>query len=301
MQSQIKLLMSGVSKMNNIGIFKAHAHPYYQLNHILRGEYEFKIDGRTYHAGVGDTVLVPMNSVHSIALKQGDSGYYFEVKFSTFSKHDKDICDDADILMKNDQFSATLMKEIFDEDENITSLSEEIKMTYLYAILYKLSAAARREKNAPSKYIEVASYSEPVRDIIRFLENNYAGHLTLDDIVKETQLQKSSLCSRFKRETNVTVFECLMIIRVRKAVELLSYTDMSLAQISASTGFVNLTHFNRVFTKHVMIPPGQFRKHLASQNLYWNDATEIGRKSHIAAAALGNRKIDVSRSLTHLE
>ena len=294
MQNQIKLLMSGVSKMNQTGIFKAHAHPYYQLNHILRGEYEFKIDGQTVQAGVGDTILIPMNHTHSIALKSGDSGYYFEVKFTTFSKQDKDICDDAELLVKDDQFSAAVMREIFEEDENNTSSSEEIKITYLYAILYKLSAGARRRKNAPSKYIEVALYSESVKDIIRFLENNYARHLTLDDIVRETQLQKSSLCSRFKRETNVTVFECLMIIRVRKAVELLSYTDLSLAQISEATGFVSLTHFNRVFTKHVMIPPGQFRKHLASQNLYWNDATKLGPKSHIAAAALENRKIDFS-------
>lgn len=297
MQSQIKLLMSGVSKMNSTGVYKAHSHPYYQLNHILRGEYVFLIDGKSYQVGVGDTVLIPVSSKHSITLTSGDSGYYFEIKFSTFSRHDKEICDEAELLVKDDQFSAALMKEIFDEDENDTSLSEEIKLTYLYAILYKLSAKSRREKSIPSKYIEVAAYSEPVRDIIRFLENNYEKHLTLDDIVNETSLQKSSLCSRFKRETDVTVFECLMIIRVRKAVELLSYTDMSLAQISEATGFVNLTHFNRVFTKHVMIPPGQFRKHLASQNLYWNDATALGSTSHIAAAALGNRKIDFSAAL----
>lgn len=294
MQTQIRLLMSGISKMNQTGIFKAHAHPYYQLNHILRGDFEFKIGEQSYCVGVGDTILVPMNSVHSIAQQQGDSGYYFEVKFSTFSKRDKDICDDAAILVKDDRFSATLLQEIFEEDENVTALSEEIKTTYLYAILYKLSAESRRKKNAPSKYIEVALYSEPIQNIIRFLESNYAEHLALDDIVKETKLQKSSLCSRFKRETNVTIFESLMIIRVRKAVELLSYTDMTLAQVSDATGFVNLTHFNRVFTKHVMIPPGQFRKHLASQNLYWNDATEIGQKSHIAAAALENKKIDFS-------
>ena len=56
-------------------------------------------------------------------------------------------------------------------------------------------------------------------------------------------------------ETSLTIFECLMVIRVRKAAELLTFTGMSLAEISCETGFVNLTHFNRVFTKHVMIPP----------------------------------------------
>ena len=78
MNNQIKILMAGVSKMNREGKYKAHRHPFYQLNHILLGEYDFEIDGRVYHANVGDTVLVPKNSVHSITLTSQGAGYYFE-------------------------------------------------------------------------------------------------------------------------------------------------------------------------------------------------------------------------------
>ena len=292
MQKEIQILMSGVSKMNLTGTFKAHKHPYYQLNHVLRGRFDYVIDGRTYSVREGDTVLVPMNSVHSITLTEGHCGYYFEIKFSTFSLYDKDLCDGAGVVQEQDQFSPKLMKEIFDEDEHPVEWSGEVRTTYLYAILYHMSARARRERSVPSKYIEVEPYSESVRTIIRFLEDHYAEHLSLDDIVRETALKKSTLCGRFKQETNMTVFECLMIIRIRKAVELLSFTEMSLAQISAVTGFVSQTHFNRVFTKHVMIPPGQYRRHLASQDLYWKDATGFKKASPIAAAALENTKIN---------
>lgn len=278
--------------MNPAGAFKTHRHPYYQLNHILRGAYDYIIDSKTYRVGVGDTILVPVNSAHSITQVEGEAGYYFEIKFSTFSAHDKEICDDAGIVLHGDEFSPKLMKAIFNEDEHPTPRSEEIKITYLYALLYQLSARGRQEKSVPSKYIEVEPYSEPIRAIIRFLEDHYAKHLTLDDIVEETPLKKSALCGRFKQETSMTIFECMMIIRIRKAVELLSFTELSLAQISQMTGFVSLTHFNRVFTKHVMIPPGQYRKHLASQNLYWKDAVEMEKASPIAAAALGNKKIN---------
>jgi AraC-like DNA-binding protein len=295
MENRIKILMSGVSKMNPAGAFKAHRHPYYQLNHILRGVYDYMVDSRIYRVGEGDTVLIPMNRAHSITQVEGEAGYYFEVKFSTFSSRDKEICDEAGIVLRADDFSPKLMKEIFDEDEHPVASSEEIKTTYLYALLYKISAKGRRMKSIPSKYIEVEPYSEPIRDIIRFLEDNYAKHLSLDDIVKETTLKKSALCGRFKQETSMTIFECMMIIRIRKAVELLSFTELSLAQISEMTGFVSLTHFNRVFTKHVMIPPGQYRKHLASQTLYWNDAVAIENASPIAVAALENTKINFAQ------
>jgi AraC-type DNA-binding domain-containing proteins len=218
------------------------------------------------------------------------------MKFSTLSKSDKEMCEDIGILARGDDFSAKLLKEIFEENENLTPSSDEIMVTYLYSILFKLTAESRRRKHTPSKYIEVASYSAPVKDTIRFLENNFANQLALDDIVEQTNVKKSYLCSLFKQETSITIFECLMIIRIRKAVELLTYTDLSLAQISQSTGFVNLTHFNRVFTKHMFLPPGQFRKHIESQGFYWKDFNARENASPIAVAAFEGKKLVLTAS-----
>ncbi len=277
----------------NAGVtYKPHTHPFHQLNHIVRGSYQFTVGGRTFTAGVGDTILIPANCVHTFTQTGCETGYYLEVKFSSFSKGLMEMCSDVGILVQNDNFSGKLLKEILDESNNSTPESEKIMVTYLYAILFQLTKKTRREKNTSSKYIEVSAYSAPVRNTIRFLEDNYKERLSLDDIVAHASLKKSYLSSLFKKETTVTIFECLMIIRVRKAVELLSYTNLPLAQISKETGFVNITHFNRVFSKHVMIPPGQFRKYLNSQELYWRDATAVKKVSHITAATLEGRKIE---------
>lgn len=292
MLHEIKILISVLAKMNTGYRFPPHAHPYYQLNHIVKGSYTYTIDNCTFTAGVGDTLLIPSNCVHSFIQTSEETGYYFEVKFSAFSKGVQEMCSDAGILVQNDDFSRKLLEAIFDENNNSTPESEVIMVTYLYTILFKLSEKRRRDKNTPSKYIEVSAYSEPVRTIIRFLEDNYKEKLSLNDIVKQTSLQKSYLCGLFKKETTVTIFECLMIIRIRKAVELLSYNPMPLSQISKETGFVNVTHFNRIFSKHVMIPPGQFRKNLKSQGFYWDDATESRRINHITSATLEGKKID---------
>lgn len=293
MQDHIQILMSGVSKMNQTGVYQPHAHPHYQLNHILRGQFDFVIADVRYTVAEGDTILVPSNARHSITMLSEGPGYYFEVKFTTFSRTDKALCDDVEPVVREDAFSPVLLKEMFDEEEHPTVQSEEIRRNYLYSILFKMATKRRREKVATTKYIEIGAYSQPVRDTIRYLENNYQKHLSLEDIVAEVDLKKSALSRKFKEETSITIFECLMIIRVRKAAELLSTTDMSLSEISEASGFVNITHFNRVFTKHIMIPPGQYRKHLASQNLYWKDAVNQ-TASPIALAAIDNRKIDVS-------
>jgi AraC-like DNA-binding protein len=296
MQQEIKILISVLSKMNVGDTFKSHTHPYYQLDHIVRGTYQFTVEGHTFTAGIGDTILIPANCVHSfteISDETGDeTGYYFEVKFSSFSKGVLEMSADIGNFVQNDDFSGKLLKEIFDEANNSTPESEDIMVTYLYAILFKLTEKKRREKHTASKYIEVSAYSAPVRDTIRFLEDNYKKRLSLDEIVAQTSLKKSYLSGLFKKETTVTIFECLMIIRVRKAVELLTYTLLPLAQISKETGFVNITHFNRVFTQHVMISPGHYRKNLKSQYFFWSDATAGKKVNHITAATLSGKKID---------
>lgn len=293
MQREIKILLSGLAKMESGHTSKTHSHPYYQLDHIVQGSYTFTVDGCTFTAGAGDTVLIPAHIDHSFTQTDDETGYYFEVKFSSFSKGVMEMCSDIGIHVPNDDFSGKLLKEIYEENNNATPESGTIMVTYLYSILFKLSEKKRRERNKPSKYIEVSAYSAPVRDIIRFLEDNYKKRLTLDEIVAQTSLRKSYICSLFKKETTVTIFECLMIIRVRKAVELLTYnTIMPLSQISKETGFLSVAHFNRVFTKHIMVPPGQYRKNLKSQNLYWGDALTGKRVNPIAAATLEGTKID---------
>lgn len=287
-----KILMAGLSMLPPDSAFKEHSHPYYQLTHVVTGKYRYSIAECEYEVGVGDTVFLPTNIAHSITNTESETGYYFEVKFFSFSKNLTEICENIELITHNDTFSRRMLEEIFDENNNRTSLSEDVMLTYLNTILYKLSAENRRETLAPSKYIDVSPYSGHVRQVIRFLEDNYMRQLSLDDIAASTAINKSHLCNLFKKETGVTVFECLMIIRVRKAVELLTYTELSLSQISKDTGFTNITHFNRVYTKHVMIPPGQFRKHLKSQDYYWREAILNNDSNPIAAATLENRKID---------
>ncbi len=287
--------MAGLSMLEGGSTFKEHDHPYYQLTHVVKGAYRYTIGGQELLADVGDTVFIPLNVAHSITNTGGEAGYYFEVKFFSFSKNLTEICSDIDYHIKSDAFSEALLKEMFEENNNQTSATEEVMLTYLYAILFRLSAKKRREKSSLSKYIDISSYSSYVKDVIRFMEANYMRQLTLDDIVAQTGIQKSYLCNLFKKETTVTIFECLMIIRVRKAVELISYTELPLAEISRQTGFINITHFNRVYTKHVMIPPGQFRKHLKSQDYYWSEAILKNNVSPITAATFENKKIDFQR------
>ena len=50
------------------------------------------------------------------------------------------------------------------------------------------------------------------------------------------------------------------MIRIRRAAELIVYSDHSLVQVSQLCGFSSVSHFNRVFLKYAGITPGQARR-----------------------------------------
>ena len=64
----------------------------------------------------------------------------------------------------------------------------------------------------------------------------------------------------FLKETGTTILDCLNTIRVRHAAELITYSDYSLADVSAMCGFASTSHFSRIFLKHAGVTPGQCRK-----------------------------------------
>jgi AraC-like DNA-binding protein len=292
MQQDIKILIAVLAKLELNNSYKPHSHLFYQLNHIAEGTFEYEVEDRKYTAEVGDTILIPANFAHTFTQTRACRGYYFEVKFSALSKGFLDLFLGEVYFVKNDPLLKLLAKAIVEEKGHSTKGSEDVMVSYLWSILYRLTEKKRHDRKAVSQYIKVSDYSAPVRDVIRFLETDYKKPLTLDDIVDQTRLKKSYLCYLFKKETTVTIFECLMIIRVRQAVELLTYTPMPLAQIAKETGFVSVPHFNKVFTNHVMIPPGQFRKYMDSQELNWDDAGVERKTSPIVSATIEGKKID---------
>ena len=73
-------------------------------------------------------------------------------------------------------------------------------------------------------------------------------------------LSPSYLCREFKKQTNSTIVQYINVTRVMNAQRQLMETDKNITQISAETGFSNLTHFNRVFKSVTGATPSGYRK-----------------------------------------
>jgi AraC-like DNA-binding protein len=66
----------------------------------------------------------------------------------------------------------------------------------------------------------------------------------------------------FKKLTGFQVTEYLLTKRILQAKGLLEQGDGSISSIAEKCGFRSLSHFHRMFKRHIGLTPGQFRERM---------------------------------------
>lgn len=113
----------------------------------------------------------------------------------------------------------------------------------------------------PSKKAEepAKKYSQPVSQVIAYLQDHYAEKVKVSDIADKIYLNQSYLCRRYKQETGSTILGDLIRLRIQRSKELLNQ-GCTVAQAAKETGFESAAHFSSVFTRSERISPGAYRK-----------------------------------------
>jgi two-component system response regulator YesN len=84
--------------------------------------------------------------------------------------------------------------------------------------------------------------------------------LTLEQVSGSLNANPIHLSRTLKNELGVTFSQLLTDIRMKKAVELLSSTDMSILHISEQLGYDTQHYFSTVFKKAIGVSPNQYRR-----------------------------------------
>ena len=90
------------------------------------------------------------------------------------------------------------------------------------------------------------------------LEKPEADH-SLEMMAAGAGLTVSHFCRVFKRATGVSPHQYVMKARLDRAQEMLSVTDLSIAQVAEALGFTSQSHFTRAFRNYAGQTPSDWR------------------------------------------
>lgn len=249
---------------------KPHSHPYFHMIYIVTSQCRIVAGDEVHMLQPGQCLLIPPRLEHSYSNETDAPVEYLEIKFSLPHMVSDMPMLGEEVRLSDKPLVGMLMEQVLKEYCTLGSLADESAAAYLSALLYAL-ADGDRAREQPLRYVDTSSCSELTRRVIHYLEDHYAEELSLDALASAMGYNKSYLCVAFKKDTKTTILDCLNMIRIRRAAELLVYSEHSLAQVAQLCGFASASNFNRVFLKYVGITPGQCRRAYPANILFGYD------------------------------
>lgn len=248
---------------------------------------QFCLDGQEFPLRQGDIVLVPQGAQHSFYNDTDQTVGYYEIKFTVLSRALAKLLPDAQMYLPDDRFSAALVEHIAQEYLHSRTLCDESTEAALETLVFHLTSQERLISQRQPDVIDTTGYTPLARRVVEYLSEHFNRPITLDDVSAGVGISKNYLCNAFKRVTGVTILDCLNMIRIRKAAELIVYSDLTLNQVAEMCGYVSGSHFNRVFARYVGIPPGQCRRAFSVDLLSKQEQSRIHPNSFIYSVLAG--------------
>ena len=98
------------------------------------------------------------------------------------------------------------------------------------------------------------------KEAIRYIEGHYTEDITVEEIAKNCQLERSYFGKIFKGVIGQSPQEFLVHYRMAKAAALLTTSDRQISEIGALVGYPNALHFSRAFKRVYQISPREYRQ-----------------------------------------
>jgi AraC family transcriptional regulator len=153
-------------------------------------------------------------------------------------------------------------RDFFKKPVNLSELRETVDGI----LSVKKSAVERRRpfktagphKRDPLKKLTT---SHPVNliNVMRFIEDNLATPISLDDLAEKADISKYHFCRFFKKHIGMSPMKYLVSRKIAKARELLRKADIPISMAASSVGFNDMSSFTVQFKKFSGKTPIKFK------------------------------------------
>lgn len=228
---------------------------------------ERMLDGRKQSEWLteGDILIIPANVPHRTISSGGEADFtllYLEPKHISAIAHEFVDSDRVELIphfaMRDPliyQICLALLSEL-ESDGLGTRLYAESMATALWAHLLKNYSTHRLQESAHSLA------KRQLQPAIDFINDNLDQDLKLAEIAAVVNMSQFYFARMFKQLIGIAPHQYVVQRRMERAQQLLTKSQLSVAQVALRVGFSNQSHFTAQFRKATGTTPKGYRNHL---------------------------------------
>ena len=100
-----------------------------------------------------------------------------------------------------------------------------------------------------------------------YIKKHYMEDIQVDQMAARLYLSPGYLSMVFKKEVGENIKQYIRNVRMAKAEELLTVTQMSVREIGEHTGFKNMSYFSKCFRQQFGDTPESYRRKSTEQQI----------------------------------
>lgn len=260
---EILYVFDGVNKGPTAGV--EHAHDFFELSILLRGESFYVIDNESYYFNEPTILILNPGVSHMEYVSENMENLQIHIglRHFNFSGYEKNFIPLTSTIVKLGEYNA----EFFRICEEIIKERRQARFGYeliLKSLVNKLIVYLLRDDQTATIDKQLDSEEQEkqrlVNDIKLYIENHYNEDLTLDQIADSFYISSATLSRIFKEFIGDTPINFLINHRLDKAKTLIiENPDLTIKEIAETVGYQDPLYFSKLFKKHYGESPTFFR------------------------------------------
>lgn len=242
--------------------------------YVIDGLGKIKIDNNVFEIKKNCLIsIVPWAITEIIEVKKPLKIYVFKYSFDLFNRNLFNINNNEShtvlisktVLNQSISYDQVSLINTFKKAFEVTRSQENIPKNIINSLFfsYILEIGASHALYFESKTVPDTTDK---KNILSYIYNHSDKKITLDELSKIFFMSNSNISRYINSETNLTFFELLNEIRVKKAIELLIHTDMTTSEIASILGYFDKSHFIKNFKNIINENPNDYRKRYKENN-----------------------------------
>ncbi|MFJ5285008.1 helix-turn-helix domain-containing protein [Pseudomonas sp. NPDC088429] len=241
-----------------------------QLLFVFKGQAELEIEGHRTQLQTPAIQVMPPLSVHGFRFSEDVEGFIVTLATPLINHLQAQLGDSVHALAQTENYPAgqdgdylnSLFTALQAEYNGHQPAREMLMHSLVSVIMVWVSRQAIVRHNASQRPQRQREY---LNGFIQLVEETYRQHVKVEDLAHRLGISVSHLNGTCRELAGQPALQIMHERQLLEAKRLLTYTSMTIYEMSELLGFSDPTNFTRLFRRRVGISPKAFRDRLKTE------------------------------------